>query len=108
MQAVLKTPRFGRRHAWLLALLLLLSSGILARCDGSSLATAESVSVTIQDPQQSIQVKVPAGSNIQAALDAAKITLNELDRVDPPTYTLIDEPLVIHVIRVMQPGPRGQ
>lgn len=102
MQAVLKTPRFGVRHAWLLALLLLFSSLILAGCDGPSLATAESVSVTIQDSQQSIQVKVQAGSNVQAALDAAKITLKELDRVDPPTYTLIDEPLVIHVIRVTE------
>jgi len=102
MQAVLNNPRTGLRHAWLLAILLLLSSLTLAACAGTSLATAESVSVTIQDPQQTLQVKVPAGSNVQAALDAAKITLNELDRVDPPTYTLIDEPVVIHVIRVTE------
>lgn len=97
-----KINLFGLTHAWLLSILFVIASLTLTACAGNSLATAESVSVTIQDPQQTIQVKVPAGSNVQAALEAAKIALNELDRVDPPTYTVIDAPQVIHIIRVTE------
>jgi len=102
MQAVHFKLNPGLPHAWLMLILLLLFSLTISACSANPLVTAEPVSVTIQDLQQTHQVSIQAGSSVQTALDRAGVTLNELDRVDPPTYTVITEPVAIQVIRVTE------
>ncbi len=48
------------------------------------------------------QIKLGSGSNIQEALTSAQITLEALDRVEPPLYTLITDGALIRVIRVKE------
>lgn len=102
MQAAHIKPKSGSSHAWLMLILLVLVCLTITACSGNPLATVEPISVTIQDLQQIQQLTVPAGTNIQSALDKAEIVLRELDRVDPPTYTIIKEPISIQVIRVTE------
>ncbi len=95
-------PKPGSSHPWLMLILLVLICLTLTACSGNPLATVEPISVTIQDLQEVHQLTVPAGSNVQSALDKAEIVLRELDRVEPPTYTVIDETIAIQVIRVTE------
>jgi hypothetical protein len=46
-----------------------------------------------------IDVAVPAGSTVQFVLDQGSVTLGELDRADPPTYTVVTDGTVITVTR---------
>ncbi len=65
------------------------------------------------DAQGQIQVKVtadgsdklvdlPAGSTVQNALSAAGITVKELDRIDPPLFTVLQPGSQVRVIRVRE------
>jgi hypothetical protein len=58
------------------------------------------VTATIFVDQEIHQVQLPAGSTVQEALDQQAITLGELDRVDPPAYTVLTEGMEINVVRV--------
>ncbi len=58
------------------------------------------VSVTADGKEQ--QVKVPAGSTVQDALIAAGIEDGQLDRLDPPAYTVLKEGAKIRLVRVTE------
>lgn len=74
---------------------------LLSAC--SSQQTAQIfISVTIVADNQQQVFKVPAGSTVQTALDVSGITLNTLDRVEPPTYTLLSDQSIIRVVRVTE------
>jgi len=49
-----------------------------------------------------LMVEVPAGSTIQQALEISAIAINNLDRIDPPTYTLITAPIKISITRIRE------
>jgi hypothetical protein len=46
--------------------------------------------------------RLPPGSTVQEALDAAEIVLGELDRVDPVSYTVLADQTIITVVRVRE------
>ena len=52
---------------------------LLSACAASN-PTQGLVQVTIQADGKQVEINVPAGSTIQAALDSASITLGSLDR----------------------------
>ncbi|MCK4975442.1 MAG: G5 domain-containing protein, partial [Anaerolineales bacterium] len=56
--------------------------------------------VVVSADEQSVNVQVPAGSTVQQALDKAGLALGTLDRVEPPSYTLLTNGATIRVIRV--------
>ncbi len=58
------------------------------------------VLVAADGSQQS--VSVPLGSTVQEALDAAGVSLGELDRVDPPAYTVLSDGAQVRVVRVRE------
>lgn len=58
------------------------------------------VSLAVDGRQEEIQV--PAGTTAQGVLDQAKVQLNQLDRVDPPGYTVLDNGQTIQVIRIRE------
>lgn len=74
----------------------------LVSCNISQPTATESVSVTIVDVNNPIEAVVPFGSSVLDALQNAKIELGSLDRTDPPSFTLITEPLTITITRVRE------
>ncbi len=58
------------------------------------------VEITVDDKQ--VEVQAPAGATIQSALDSASIQLSNLDRVEPPSYTLLTGPTTVKVTRVKE------
>jgi len=92
--------------AWRVNLLVLIGSLIgciliLSACNTST-ATEGLVKITVAVDNRQVNTQVPAGATIQSALDSAGITLSNLDRVDPPTYTLITGATTVKVIRVKE------
>jgi hypothetical protein len=60
------------------------------------------ISVSILADGKSYQVQVPAGSNVQDALTTAGIILGELDRSDPPIFTVLSEGSQVSLVRVVE------
>lgn len=59
-----------------------------------------SVTVNVDGKQSTIQVSV--GTTVQAALQKAAISMSDLDRVDPPSYTPLTADSTIKVTRVKE------
>jgi hypothetical protein len=74
---------------------------LLAGCSAPQ-ATQASISVSISADGHTLNVDLPAGSNVQQALDAAHLKLDTLDRVEPPAYTLLTAGASIQVVRVRE------
>ena len=68
--------------AWLACFFLLTACGSATPSQGQ-------LQITIQVDANQISTEIPAGSTVQFALDKTGITLGNLDRVEPPAYTLL-------------------
>lgn len=80
-----------------LLLLSIFSSG----CSSPRVIQSDTnVSITIDGSVQ--QASLPAGSNIQAALESLGIETGPFDKVEPPLYTILTEGLSIKVIRIRE------
>ncbi len=62
-------------------------------------ATAATIDVEVLVDGGAIEVPVPAGSTVQFVLDQAGVALDELDRADPPGYTVVTDGTEIVVTR---------
>ena len=71
---------------------------MLAGCV-SPRATAATIDVEILVDGSTIDVPVPAGSTVQFVLDQGGVTLGELDRAEPPGYTVVTDGTEILVTR---------
>lgn len=93
-----------RRMKWnLLSLLGCLFFGMfLSGCIAVENRTAGNLIISIQVDGRQTSVSVPIGTTAQGALDRAGITLNQLDRIEPPGYTVLTEGQSIRVIRVKE------
>jgi hypothetical protein len=60
------------------------------------------IEITIQVDGKQISSSVTAGSTVQTALGKAGITLNTLDRIDPPGYTPITSKTNIRITRIRE------
>ncbi len=89
------------RRVMKIFLITLLVGLVLVSCSTST-PTEGIFSVTIQVDGKQITADVPAGSTVQLVLDKAGITLGNLDRVDPPDYTLLTGATTIQVTRVRE------
>lgn len=58
------------------------------------------ITASIAVDNEEIQAKIPAGSTVGEALALAKITLSEVDKVEPPTYTVLNDGSRIEVVRI--------
>ncbi|MEZ0395885.1 MAG: G5 domain-containing protein [Anaerolineales bacterium] len=84
-------------------LLLALSLAVLALSGcGAPQIRQEGLLVEIYVDGVSQQIALPAGSTVQAALEASGIQLGQLDRVEPPAYTVLSEGTRIVVTRVRE------
>lgn len=60
------------------------------------------ISVSILADGKSYQVQVSAGSNVQDALTTAGIILAELDRSEPPLFTVVSDGSQVSLVRVRE------
>jgi len=60
------------------------------------------IAVTIRADKKEYQVNMPAGSTVQEILKSAQFSLGEMDRVEPPMYSVVSEGALINVIRVRE------
>ena len=79
----------------------LLLSFSLYSCSSPKI-TQELLSVTIAADRKVIQVKVPAGSTVQQALESSQIAIGELDRVQPSLSAELSEGSEIIVTRIRE------
>jgi hypothetical protein len=85
-------------HTILLGFLLVVFTG----CSASNPPTLNTITVTILADNKQASIETRPGITVQEALDQAKIKLNTLDRVDPPSFTLLAEPMTIKITRVRE------
>jgi hypothetical protein len=84
------------------AILAILISTFMASACGAPTATAGTIEIAIHVDGRNLTRSVPAGSTVQQALQAAGVDLGELDRVDPPGYTVVTSGARIDVTRVVE------
>ena len=65
-------------------------------------ATQPAISVNITADGQSVAVEMLPGSSVEQALKKANLALNDLDKVDPPLYSLVSDGDQIDVTRVTE------
>jgi hypothetical protein len=58
------------------------------------------IRVHLQDEVSSRELSVPAGTTVQAALERAGVQLSELDRANPPGYTVLTDGTEITITRI--------
>jgi uncharacterized protein YabE (DUF348 family) len=90
-----------RRSSLKLAAVGLLLTLFLAACNPPQVKQGQ-ITVTVNTVEGSSTVKVAAGSPVQDAINAAKITLGELDRSEPPLYTILADGSKVQVIKVAE------
>jgi resuscitation-promoting factor RpfB len=90
-----------RRHILQRAIAFILLA-LLVACTSAPQATEALTTVTIQVDGGQKKVDVPPGTTIQLALEKAAVTLNNLDRVEPPSFTLIVNAVSVKVTRVKE------
>lgn len=85
------------KSLWLFGLVIL----VLAGCQTTP-PVVSTIPCTIEVDGSAISVDVPAGNSVQQVLEKASIAFNQLDRVTPPSYTIITAPQKIVVVRIRE------
>ncbi len=88
-------PKFNLLNGFIFSLIVVLA---LQGCSTQSEISFIPVEILIDD--KTIAVDTEIGSTIQTVLSSQEIILNPLDKVDPPGFTVITEPISIKVTRV--------
>jgi hypothetical protein len=79
----------------------LLAISLLVGCRSPQVTSAD-ITISISADGESRNVTVPAGSTVTQALQSAGITLGNLDRVEPPPYTVLGDGNSIKLTRVKE------
>jgi len=90
-----------RSAGWHHHLIWLLIVVLLSGC-AQAQATRELIQVQILADGQTLNQQLPAGSTVQQALDQAGLTLEALDRSEPPAYTVLGEGAQVRLVRVSE------
>ncbi|MFN2196581.1 MAG: G5 domain-containing protein [Anaerolineales bacterium] len=85
-------------HLSLVTFLLLLAA---AACSPVQ-APQTTIQVTVQTADERFDLELPQGSTAEDAINAAGLTIGELDRIEPPLYTLLTSGAVVNLIRVSE------
>ncbi|TFH36063.1 MAG: hypothetical protein E4G99_05835 [Anaerolineales bacterium] len=80
---------------------LVLLVGIQSAC-ASPQATAGMIQVEIEVDAAKQVVMVATGSTVQQSIEAAGLELGTLDRVNPPSYTVVEQGSVLMITRVLE------
>lgn len=82
-------------------LALLLTFSLLTGCR-SPQVTSENITISINADGASRNVTVPAGSTVTQAIQASDITVGNLDKVEPPLYTVLSNGDTVSITRVKE------
>ncbi|MGD2157053.1 MAG: G5 domain-containing protein [Anaerolineales bacterium] len=74
---------------------------LLSACSASQV-TQTLIEIQLIADGTSNELVIPPGSNVEDALEIAGLSLNPLDKVDPPSYSLLKDEDVIEVVRVTE------
>jgi hypothetical protein len=80
-------------------LTVLLAFALLTGCQ-SPQVTGEDITISIMADGASRNVTLPSGSTVTQALQSAEINMGDLDRVEPPPYTVLNDGDSINLTRV--------
>jgi len=83
-------------------LAILLACSLLLGCTANSKSSIPVFSVQLKTDGKETTIQVSAGQTIQQVLSDNGIILNNLDRVEPPSYSVLNETTTIQVIRVTE------
>lgn len=64
--------------------------------------TQELITVNITADKKDIQLSITSGSTVQEAIHTAEITLGDMDKVEPPIYTVLSDGSQVKVVRVSE------
>jgi Tol biopolymer transport system component len=64
--------------------------------------TQAQLTVVVNADGKNYKVELPSGSTVQQAYEKVGITLSELDRSDPPVYTVLTDGSIINLTRVKE------
>jgi len=64
--------------------------------------TQQNITVSITADNRDIQLNISSASTVQEALNSAEIQLGELDKVEPPLYSVLSGDTKIKVVRVRE------
>lgn len=87
---------------WQLWIFIVTAVLLVTGCTAQSSATPELIPVEIKDQANTLKLDIPSGTSVQSAIKQAGLTLSELDRTEPPTFTLITAPEEITIFRVSE------
>ncbi|MFM8320376.1 MAG: G5 domain-containing protein [Chloroflexota bacterium] len=73
-----------------------------AGCGAAPQATQGLIQAGLAADGETITLQLPAGSTVQQALDQAGLSLNALDRTEPPVYTVLGQGAHIRLVRVSE------
>jgi resuscitation-promoting factor RpfB len=96
---------FSSKSRTLLAsrLCLVVLALLLVSCTAAPQATPpDRLRITIEVDGKQVPAQVPPGTTAQVALDQTGVTLNNLDRVEPPSYTILAAGDTVTVTRVRE------
>ncbi len=91
--------RWRASSFWLVILMIL--AWFLAACSPPQ-KTQALISVSIKADSHVYQVQLPSGSNVQDAMNKAQITVSNLDRIEPPAYTVVSDGSSITIVRIRE------
>jgi resuscitation-promoting factor RpfB len=74
---------------------------LLANCTAPQI-TQSLIDVSVFTDQKRLSVQLPVGSTVQETLSLAGIELGNMDRTEPPQYTVLSDSSEVHVIRVRE------
>ena len=81
---------------------LLLALALLAASCAGPQATAARIEIQVEVDGRSAAFPVASGSTVQQALASAGVELGELDRVNPPVFTVLTQGVTIRITRVRE------
>jgi hypothetical protein len=80
---------------------LLVLAGWMAACAAPQ-TTAADIDLQVEADGGTTAYTIASGSTIQQALASAGVRLGELDRVDPPVFTVLTQDAVVRITRVVE------
>ncbi len=75
---------------------------IFTGCSAAKPSSQNTITVTIMADNKQTSIQAPPGITVQEALDQAKIKLDTLDRIDPPSFTILTDAMTIKVTHVRE------
>ncbi len=102
MQAAHNSHRARWFQPWQLWIFIVIIVLLAAGCTSQPIATPDLIPVEIKDQANTLKMDIPSGTSVQSAIKQAGLTLSELDRTQPPTFTLITAPEEITIFRVSE------